>query len=139
METNFYIRRKKPTIRETVHIGKQSDGWYMHWQATENVVDEWPRWCDRDPGEHYDVSAGPSPIRSVADIRDLLATGEWELVDEYDNIYPASKLEELEEWDGGKSAYNDMHPNEPILWNPHPPMSDFKDPNGNFFSRDGFE
>lgn len=51
MGTNFYLQRKKPTLRETIHIGKQSFGWAMHWDSCDEQ--NWPRWCDEDHSRMY--------------------------------------------------------------------------------------
>ena len=84
MGTNYYLQRKQPTIRETVHIGKRSWGWRFHWDSCDEA--SWPRWCDTD-------HTAPRPelphgIHSVEDVRSFLRTGEWELVDEYGEAHP---------------------------------------------------
>ncbi len=133
MGTNFYLRRKQPTIREAIHICKRSWGFYATWQATE--PDDWPKWCDEDMMSPTQL---PSPIRSVDDIRDYLRTGEWEVVDEYGDVHPDSVIDDLEAWDGGKAAYNADRPDQPVTWTPKGGPCDFKDDEGNRFSRRGF-
>lgn len=145
MGSNYYIQRKQPTIYEKVHICKRSWGREMAWQATEES--DWPRWCDF-------ISEGELPhfINSVEDIRAYLETGEWVLVDEYGTVYGdeprekngetindwRTKLQELEDWDGGKSAWNAHHPDEPVTWEPQRNMGGFRDRKGNHFTREGF-
>lgn len=138
MGTNYYIRRKKSTLHECVHICKQSWGWTTGWQATGNGIGDWPRWCDDDP-------CNPEPklpwaIHNVDDIRAYLETGEWELVDEYGEVYENWKatLDGLEKWDGGKSGWNERHPDEPVTWEPNEHYG-YKDRHGNLFSgEEGF-
>ena len=50
MGTNFYLRRKEPTVKDTVHIGKRSWGWLFHWDSCDES--EYPRWCDEDRGQY---------------------------------------------------------------------------------------
>jgi hypothetical protein len=134
--TNYYIRRKKPTIRECVHVCKQSFGWRTHWQATGNGVGDWPRWCDDEPTvENHEL---PWAIHSVEDIRAYLETGDWELVDEYGEVYEdwKAKLDALERWDGGKAEWNRNHP-EPVMWETSEPRGS-RDRRGNVFDEEAF-
>lgn len=139
MGTNYYLRRKKPTLHETVHIGKQSWGWLMHWDSCDDT--SWPRWCDNDHGHSDEARPSlPHSIHSVKDIRSYLKTGEWELVDEYGEVYDdwESKIDLLCSWDGGKAGYNERHPESPVTWTPSRP-SGFTDSEGQVFDRgDGF-
>ena len=137
MGTNYYLRRKEPTIREAVHIGKMSFGWLFHWDACDSS--DWPRWCDTDHiGGYGDGPKLPFSINSVEDIREYLRTGEWELVDEYGEVYEdwVTKIESFKEWDGGKAAYNKNHPDKPVTWNVSKPFGSV-DREGQIFSRDG--
>jgi hypothetical protein len=106
MGTNYYLRKKKPTLHECVHVGKCSGGWKMHWQATDNGIGDWPRWCDEDPC--VPELTLPHAINSVEDIRAYLITGDWELVDEYGDRHEdwEKKLSELEKWDGDVPNHN---------------------------------
>lgn len=81
--TNFYIRKKVPTIHEEVHICKRSYGWRTSWQATTEME--------------------PWAITSVEDIREYLRTDDWELVDEYGEVHEdwEREIDELVNWDGG--------------------------------------
>lgn len=142
--TNFYIRKKKPTIHEVVHICKRSFGWRTTWQATSIGYGEndWPKWCDENPAGEPTI---PNEINSVEDIRNYLRTGEWELVDEYGKVYEdwESQLRNLEEFDGGKSAWEANHPDMPLGWDkPHEHDVEtgegFRDFKGNIFVRTGF-
>ena len=138
--TNYYLQRKKPTIHETVHIGKQSWGWLMHWDSCDEGM--WPRWCDEDHSlnESGEYPSLPHSIHSVEDIRSYLRTGEWELVNEYGEAFddPLAKIDDLCAWDGGKSGYNDRHPDKPVTWDVHVP-SGYRDAEGQIFDRgDGF-
>lgn len=125
MGTNYYIRKKRPTIHEAVHICKQSRGWRTSWQESTNDGTEnaWPRWCDVDPckdesGKYLSERTLPWEIHSVEDIRRYLRTGEWELVDEYGDAYPdwETEIERLVAWDGGKASWNERHPDKPVTW-----------------------
>ena len=120
MGTNFYLRKKQPTIRETIHIGKRSFGWLMHWDSCDES--NFPRWCDVDP-DYHETDVIPHGIHSVEDIRAYLRTGEWELVNEYNEVYddPIAKIDELCRWDGGKEGWNARHPDKQIEWEPRAP------------------
>ena len=134
--SNFYIRRKQPTIHETVHIGKRSWGWLFHWDAVDES--QWPRWCDEDHVQPYPEL--PHSIHSVEDIREYLRTGEWELIDEYGEVYEdwEAEIDGFIHWDGGKAGWNERHPDEPVLWDVHTP-SGYHDKEGQVFDRgDGF-
>ncbi len=142
MGTNFYLRKKRPTMHETIHIAKRSWGWHTTWQQTDDW--DWPRWCDRDPvGEPEDNRFGHGPmlpwsIDSVDDVRRYLETGEWEVVDEYGDIADQSVIDELEGWDGGRAAFNASHPDDPVTTEPSDHF-DYRDANGNNFVRGGFD
>ena len=98
MGTNYYLRRKRPTIHETVHIGKLSWGWRFCWDSCD--MSDWPRWCDRDPDRMHML---PRSIRSVDDIREYLRSGEWDLVSDEDGVIEdwERELEGMCAWDGG--------------------------------------
>ncbi len=142
MGTNYYLRKKEPTIHETIHIAKQSWGWRTSWQHTDER--DWPRWCDDDPcvvsEDDGIIVYGPVlpwPIDSVDDIRRYLENGEWEIVDEYGDVAEPDVIDKLERWDGGKSNYNADNPDKPVTWVPKS-QGDYRDARGNNFTRDGF-
>ena len=72
MGTNFYLRRVNPRpVHDLMHIAKRSAGWVIHFQdSTEGYAD--PR----------DDMPEPPAFHSVADIRNLLKSGEWQLCSE---------------------------------------------------------
>ena len=151
MGCNWYIRRKKPTIHEAVHICKQSWGWRTSWQETTNAGTEnaWPRWCDDDPckdenGQWVSERTLPWEIRSVEDIRRYLRTGEWELADEYGEVYPdwEAEIDALVAWDGGKAGWNEANPDKPVTWEAHEHDVEcgdgYRDAENNIMCRGGF-
>lgn len=72
MGTNFYIKKTKPRIvYDCYHIAKTSCGWKPSFEAYTPVGD----WDER-----------PS-IHSVADIKTLVDSGEFVIVDEYEDEY----------------------------------------------------
>lgn len=96
MGTNFYLKRVKPReIHDLMHIAKRSGGWVIHFQdSTEGYADQ------RD-----DAPEHPS-FHSVADIRNLLKTGEWQLADEYGETWGPGEeslreFDDLCKWRGG--------------------------------------
>lgn len=139
MGTNFYIRKKVPTIHETVHICKRSWGWRTSWQKTEAY--EWPRWCDEDRViDDYGYSTGPNlphDIRRVSDIVDYLKTGEWELIDEYGMVYDdwEEEIKGLVEWNGGEHEDRDFVPFDHV----EECGGGYHDEHGNVFLDVGFE
>ena len=96
MGTNFYIRRVKPReVHDLMHIAKRSAGWVIHFQdSTEGYADQY--YDDPEPPEFH----------SVADIRALLESGEWQLADEYGDAWEPGEeslreFGELCRWRGG--------------------------------------
>ena len=149
--SNYYIRRKQPTIHETVHICKRSWGWRTSWQETTNdgTANGWPRWCDvyhskDENGEFVTERTLPWEIHSVEDINRYLRTGEWELIDEYGEVYPdwEKEIDGLVVWDGGKSGWNERNPDKPVFWEPKEHDVEagdgYKDHEGNVMCRKGF-
>lgn len=143
--TNWYIRRKRPTIYETIHIAKRSFGWCTLWQQTLHGA--WPRWCDEDHSHQFEDEYGrtsepqlPHDIESVEDIRNYLRTGEWEVINEYGEVYDDCEqiIEELTSWDGGKASWNERHPDKPVTWEMGHHSEGYKDPEGNEFTTQGF-
>ena len=137
MGTNYYLQRKQPTIRETVHIGKRSWGWRFHWDSCDEAY--WPRWCDEDPVQ-YQTTTLPHSITCVEDIRECLRAGDWELVDEEGTVYPdwEAEIEGFCAWDGGRANWNERHPDKPVTWEIQTP-SGYLDGELQVFDRgDGF-
>ena len=128
MGTNFYIRRVKPReVHDLMHIAKRSAGWVIHFQdSTEGYADQY--YDDPEPPEFH----------SVADIRALLESGEWQLADEYGDAWEPGEeslreFDELCRWRGGPAFEAN-----PVGEYPHgdPPYestfgpSDYVDPEG---------
>ena len=96
MGTNFYLRRVKPReVHDLMHIAKRSGGWVIHFQ-------------DSDAGyaEPRDDAPEPPAFHSVADIRNLPKSEEWQLANEYGGIYDPGyeslrEFDELCKWRGG--------------------------------------
>lgn len=102
MGTNFYIRKTKPLeVYDEYHIAKTSCGWLPSFQAY-TPCGEW----DERPSIH-----------SVSDIKALVDSGDFVIVDECDEVY---------DWDGFTKRVlefgNDFH-----CRSHHP---DFKDQQG---------
>ena len=133
MGTNFYLRRKQPTIRQTVHIGKRSWGWRFHWDSCDEA--DYPRWCDDDPSSSSE-DVLPHSIKSVDDIREYLRSGDWELVDEDNEVYDdwEAEIDGFLHWDGGKAGWNERHPDKPVTWQVKEP-SGYHDREGQIFDR----
>lgn len=73
MGTNYYLRKKKPTIYETIHLGKSSCGWWFNFQEQENM-------------------------HSFEDVKKLIDSGEYYIVDEYNRKHKPSDFYELVEY-----------------------------------------
>lgn len=125
MGTNFYLRRVEPReVHDEYHIAKRSAGWRIHFQDSEAY-------------KHDEVPA-PS-YHSVADIRSLLKSGEYQLADEYGTTWePGSEsLEEFAElcaWNGGPKfteparEYLGAYDNPPGV--PYDHAGGYRDPEG---------
>lgn len=105
MGTNYYLSRRRE-VDEHWHVAKATAGWRTSWQTSDDAYDP--------PDEPED---GPV-YHSVAEIRALLKSGGWRLVDEYGQEHDPSELDNLEER-VGKS---------------HDPWADFRDHEGNEFT-----
>lgn len=96
MGTNFYLRRVKPReVHDLMHIAKRSAGWVIHFQDSSDGY-----------AEPHDEVPDPPEFRSVAEIRDLLESGEWQLADEYGDTWGLGdeslrEFDELCRWRGG--------------------------------------
>lgn len=88
MGTNFYLRRVKPReVHDLMHIAKRSAGWVIHFQDSTDGY-----------AEPHDDAPEPPAFHSVADIRDLLESGDWQLADEYGDVWEPGE-ESLREFD----------------------------------------
>lgn len=116
MGTNISIRRKEPRMVPTydeTHIAKLSGGWRVHFDGSS---------VERNA---YDEDA--PRIGSMDDLRAYLATGEWELVNEYGDL---TTLEEVLAHDG--------YMRDGVLWNTRVSMDDYRDREGYPWSRSEF-
>lgn len=75
MSTNFYLRRTKPILTfPEFHIAKRSHGWKPLYEANSMADDVWSFETERPV------------VKSVDDIKSYVDSGEWEIVDAYDNV-----------------------------------------------------
>ena len=118
MGTNYYLRSKKieaARYRTVVHVAKVSAGWRPLLQEVfadlDDVEDHRMQaiaacrplpsssdscWAYRSGQEWIDEPSAPGvSVHSAQDVRDLLATGEWELVDECGDVCPPEFFDEL--------------------------------------------
>lgn len=120
MGTNIYMRRKEPRtieVYDEVHVGKLSYGWRAHFDGSSMYQDQWyPERDDNLPR-----------IGSMDDLRAYLATGEWELFDEYGE---KTTLEEVLD--------HDKFMKDGKLWNTRVSMDDYYDREGYPWSRREF-
>ena len=73
MSTNYYIRRTKPILTfPEFHIGKRSYGWRGLFEANSNMDDT------------FEYETERPVIHSLDDIKAYVESGEWEIVDEYE-------------------------------------------------------
>lgn len=76
LSVNYYIRKKKPIeVFPEFHIGKRSCGWKP---LFESYHSDMPYGITVDVDRPY--------IDRVSDIEALVESGEWEIVDEYDEV-----------------------------------------------------
>ena len=119
MGTNIYLQRKEPRMVPTydeVHVAKLSYGWRAHFDGSSMH------------GATWDVQADEAPkVGSMDDLRAYLATGEWELVDEYGD---KTTLEEV--------LAHDEFRKDGELWNTRVSMDDYRDREGYPWSRTEF-
>lgn len=138
MGTNHYLRRVRPReVHDEYHICKTSAGWVVHFQDSTESQDDY-----FDDGEW-----APPSFHSVADIRNLLKTGEWQLSDEYGEVCEPGEeslraFDELCAWRGGPSFEgkppNPRYPEgDPPYENVSLPGS-YRDPEGYLFTRKEF-
>lgn len=138
MGTNFYLRRVRPReVHDEYHIAKRSAGWVIHFQDSTEC--EW----DTYDGDEW----APPSFHSVADIRNLLATGDWQLSDEYGEVTEPGEeslraFDELCAWRGGPRF--EGNPPNPYYPEGEPPYESvrlsgsYRDQEGYLFSRGEF-
>lgn len=87
---------------------------------------------------------GAPAYHSVADIRNLLKSGEYELANEYGERFGADSLKEFEElceWRGG-AAYDGKplgtYPQDEAPWDHEPGATGYRDPEGYAFDSQYF-
>lgn len=98
MGTNFYLQKARPIeVRPCFHICKRSAGYRVHFQ--DSSAQEFSAGEIDPPVECPD-------FHSVAEIRALLESGEWNLADEYGRTWEGTEaldeLYDLLNWDGGE-------------------------------------
>lgn len=138
MGTNHYLRRVRPReVHDEYHICKTSAGWVVHFQDSTEHQDEW---CG-------DGEWAPPSFHSVADIRNLLMTGEWQISDEYGRVCEPGEeslreLERLCAWRGGSRF--EGKPANPRYPEGEPPYENvmlrgtYRDPEGYLFTTGEF-
>lgn len=81
MSTNFYLKRTKPILTfPEFHIAKRSYGWTPLYEANSKADDIWSFETERPV------------VNSVEDIKRYVDSGEWEIVDEYDDVKTYDEL-----------------------------------------------
>lgn len=107
MGTNFYIKRTKPReVYDEYHIAKTSCGWLPSFEAYTPFGEG-----DKRPAVH-----------SVADIKTLVDSGDYIIVDEYDDECDWDEFTKLVLEHGSEFNSRTHHP-------------DYKDPQGYEFLR----
>ena len=144
MGTNFYLRRVKPReVHDEYHIAKRSGGWKIHFQDSTDAEQSW-----------WEGSGAPQPPswHSVADLRNLLKSGDYQLSDEYGRVWEPGEdsireFEELCAWNGGDAFTKpavEKQPDEPYSNLPGVPYDhgawpdEYRDPEGYAFGRRAF-
>lgn len=96
MSENFYLRRVVPrTVHDEFHLCKRSAGRRVCFQDSSRNVAE--------PGARDEAPPACPRFTSVAEVRELLASGEWQIADEYGDVWEPGeeslrKLDELLAW-----------------------------------------
>lgn len=81
MGTNYYLKRTKPILCfPEFHVGKKSAGWLGLFEATGTN------------DFHFEFETQKPAVTCVEDIRAAVASGEWELVDEYGDLVDVDKF-----------------------------------------------
>lgn len=84
MSTNYYIRRTKPILTfPEFHIGKRSYGWRGLFEANSRTDDV------------FEYETERPVIHSLDDIRSYVESGEWEIVDEYEERVSYERFVEI--------------------------------------------
>lgn len=134
MGTNFYLRRVKPReVHDEYHIAKRSGGWKIHFQDSTEYQNEF-----------YGDGPEPPSYHSVGDIRKLLESGEYQLSNEYGDVYEPGyeslrEFDELCQWNGGPRftqpavPYNGRYDNPPGVPYDHCGTGGYRDPDGYYF------
>lgn len=129
MGTNFYLRRVNPRmVYDEYHIAKRSYGWRIHFQDSTRY--------------QYDDTNPPS-YHSVDDIRRLLESEEYQLLDEYGTVWEPGEeslkeFDELCKWNGGKEYDGKpcgKYPNGDPPYENNMLLNSYRDPQGYLFSK----
>lgn len=129
MGTNFYLRRVKPReVHDLMHIAKRSGGWLIHFQDSAAGY-----------AEPHDDAPEPPAFHSVADIRNLLASGEWQLADEYGESWEPGEeslreFDQLCKWRGGPQFDGNPIGSYPYGEPPYEHTGGYVDPEGYQFT-----
>ena len=93
MGTNYYLRSKTPKeYYPEYHLTKTSAGWRPLWQVHTTSSDDM-----NEPN-----------IRSINDIKNLVKSGEWEILDEYDRKISWDEFNDrVINWGGSKTNKRD--------------------------------
>lgn len=135
MGTNYYLRRVEPRFtHDLMHIAKLSAGWIVHFQdSTDGYADP-----------HDDIPEPPD-FHSIADIRRLLESGEWQIADEYGETWAPgdASLEEFDDicrWRGGPRFEDNPVGSYPDGEPPYESLmpNSYRDPDGYVFTRTWF-
>lgn len=138
MGTNFYLRRVKPReVHDEYHICKTSAGWVVHFQDSSHPQSEY----------FSDDEWAPPSFHSVADIRNLLKSGEWQISNEYGDVCEPveeslREFDRLCAWRGGPQW--DGAPANPHYPSGDPPYENtalsgsYRDPDGYLFTHTDF-
>ena len=127
MGTNYYIQKVEPVpvkVRPSFHVCKTSCGWTPRFQDS----------TDQMQGlAEISLPLECPEVRSAADIRRVLESGEWYLADEYGRSWCGCdamvKFDELCGWRGGNGCEN---PNDELL------HGCYRDPEGFIFTDRAF-
>ena len=136
MGTNFYLQRVKPReIHDRMHICKRSAGWKIHFQDS---ADGWA-----DP--HVGGQPKPPEFHSVAEIRALLESEEWQIADEYGEVWAPGQeslelFDKLLAWNGGKQFTQPAVEKSPYVPYDNPPNTPYDHGGypGEYRDKDGY-
>ena len=93
MGCNWYLQSKKPQyVYPKLHLTKISWGWLPLWQIHEQGYD-----YDNDCDDPF-----APPIHSIEDIKELVESGDWELISEEQEKLNWDEFEkQVVQWNGG--------------------------------------